>query len=516
MKRSEPVERIQSRYPSPFSSALPIAAYSSPKPATWGILIALTLVAFLLRAPHLDVQSLWRDEVDVIRLASESQPQLIQDLLKAKHNGPLFYLIMHGWFRLAGNSEFGVRYLSLCCGALAVPLIYRVGRRLVGKKASVLAAALVAISPYLVWYSQDVKMYALVTALTLLTIAFEFEAVATGRLRLWVAFVVSASLALYIHILTALMIPVYGAILLAARPRHPGRWWPRPVAFGLLTLPYLPLAVWQWPLVLNTYQTGHPFYPINQILSLLFNLYARGTAMVGGWAVVAAFVFAILGALLSPPKRSSSNRLAGYRAFLPGGLRARFSLLLWLFLPVALVYIISLRAPVFEPRYLIYIAPAFYLLTGLGVVALWQLSRIASLLALAGILSFSLLGLCVQASTPIKSDFRAAASYVATHRQASEPILFQMPYVRHTFDYYFGGDYVALDGPWTNEDRAEEQVAEEMGRLVQSYRDVWLVASESWLWDSRDLARAWFTQHAQLVESAHFVLVDVYHYRLPD
>jgi mannosyltransferase len=379
-----------------------------------------------------------------------------------------------------------------------------------------LAAALVAVSPYLAWYSQDAKMYALVTALTLLTTAFELEAVATGRLRLWVAFVVSASLALYIHILTALMIPVYGVIFLAARSRQRGRWWPGLTAFGLLTLPYLPLAVWQWPLVLNTYQTGHPFYPINQILSLLFNLYARGTAMVGDWAVVAAFVFAMLGALLSPPRRGSSNRLAGDRPFLPGGLRAQFSLLLWLFLPVALVYLISLRAPVFEPRYLIFIAPAFYLLTGLGVVALWRLSRIASLLALAGILSFSLLGLWVQASTPIKSDFRAAASFVAAHRQGSEPILFQMPYIRHTFDYYFAGDYIALDGPWTNEDRDEAQVAEEIGGLVKGYRDVWLVASESWLWDSRDLARAWFNQHAHLVESAHFTLVDVYDYRLPN
>ena len=42
--------------------------------ATWGALLAMTLVAFLLRAPHLDTQSLWRDEVDVIRLANELLP----------------------------------------------------------------------------------------------------------------------------------------------------------------------------------------------------------------------------------------------------------------------------------------------------------------------------------------------------------------------------------------------------------------------------------------------------------
>jgi hypothetical protein len=53
-----------------------------------------------------------------------------------------------------------------------------------------------------------------------------------------------------------------------------------------------------------------------------------------------------------------------------------------------------------------------------------------------------------------------------------------------------------------------------MGRLLEPYPEVWLVASESWLWDSRDLTRAWLDQHAELRESASFMLVDVYHYSL--
>jgi uncharacterized membrane protein len=486
----------------------------NPQLATSGALIALALVAFLLRTPHLDTQSLWRDEVDVIRLASEPWPELIQNLAQIKHNGPLFYLLMRGWLRLVGNSEFALRYLPLCFGILTIPLVHRAGRQLVGGRAAKMTATLAAISPYLVWYSQDAKMYALVTALALMAISCQLEALARGQARWWIAFVITASLSLYIHLLSALMIPIYVAAFLLAWPRCRGRWWWGLASLGLLTLPYLPLAAWQLPLVLDTYETGHPFYPISQMLSLLFNLYTRGVAMVGGWVVMAAFLFATLSGVFSPLARDSRNSSAGSSSYVPGGIRSRLLLLGWLFLPVAVVYLISLRAPIFEPRYLIFVAPAFYLLTGLGIAVLSRLSRTATGLALSLVLSFSLLGIWVQASTPIKSDFRAAANYVSSHRPGGTPILFQMPYVQHTFDYYFDGDYLALEGPWTNDGLAQAQLEVIMAGMLERHADVWLVTSESWLWDSRDLTRAWLDDNADLIESANFALVDVYYYDL--
>jgi len=494
--------------------------------ATWGALLAITLVAFGLRAPHLDTQSLWRDEVDVIRLADELLPEtpaselnalfapLVRRLAQTGYNGPLYILLMRGWLNLVGDGEFVLRYLSLCCGVLAVPLTYRVGRRLVGFSGAVMTALLVAISPYMIWYSQDAKMYAMVTALTLLSLMCLLEALATGQLGWWAGLVLFASLSLYIHILSALMIPVYLAAFILARPL-PAREWRRGlVAFGLLTLPYLPLLIWQLPLVVDSYDTGHPFYPIDRMVSLLFNLYARGVAMVGSWVVMAGFIFAMLGGLFLSARERCRSLGVNKRLPAPGASRWRLFLLIWLLLPILLVYLISLRAAVFEPRYLIYITPAFYLLTGLGAVALSRQSWVAAGLALATVLAFSLLGVWVQAKVPIKSDFRAAAGYITIHRHNNIPIMFQMPYVRHTFDYYFDSEYVALEGPWTNGGEGEADVEARMGRLLEAYPEVWLVASESQLWDSRDLTRTWLDQHAQLLESASFTLVDVYHYKL--
>jgi hypothetical protein len=136
-------------------------------------------------------------------------------------------------------------------------------------------------------------------------------------------------------------------------------------------------------------------------------------------------------------------------------------------------------------------------------------------------LVFSLLGVGAQAVHPIKSDFRSAAAYVKQRHQSGEPMMFQVPYVRHIFGYYFSGrdpdaqaNYPILDGPWTNDGRTEAYIAPLMNLALVGHGTVWLISSESWLWDQRGLTRAWLDAHGQLIESASFTLVDVYHYRL--
>ncbi len=470
----------------------------------------LCLAAFLLRTPQLDMQSLWRDEVDVIRLADQTLPRLIRSMAQVQHNGPLYYLLIRGWLDLTGRSEFGLRYFALCFGILSVPLMYQVGKQLASRRAAFLAATLAAISPYLVWYSQDAKMYALVMALTLFAVICQLKALLTGKVYWWAAFVLAASLSLYIHMLSALMIPVYLGTLWLFRPDDRRQWWMGGVALGLLTLPYLPLVAWQLPLVLQPHDTGHPFYPMPRMLSLLLNLYTRGTAMVGDWPVVAAFLFAMF-VNITP---SIQGQRTDHRLKKSSPARPRLILLLWLLAPVVLIYLISLRTPVFEPRYLIFAAPAFYLLVALGLITLSRLSRPAAGLTLAIVLSFSLLAIWVQGTFPIKSDFRAAASYIRTHRMDPSPIMFQIPYVRYAFDYYFDDDYVALDGPWTNDGKSETDVATIMAQLLEDHSDVWLVVSESGLWDSRGLTQAWLNRYARLTGYASFTLVEVYHYEL--
>lgn len=462
----------------------------------------LVLVAFFVRVVSLDYQSLWRDEVDVLRFSALPLSRLIEDLWKEGHNGPLYYLLMRPWLSAAGETEYGLRFPSAVLGVLAVALTWQVGRRMVGTKAATLATLIATVSPYLIWYGQDGKMYTMVATLTLVAMLCLWRGFSSGGRRYWAGFVLAASLAFYVHLLSALMIGVYAAALPVLWPHYRTRWRAWLICVALLTLPYLPLAVWQMPWLLATFNTGHPHYSVREVLSLLLELYTRGVAQVGGWVVPAAFLFAVLMGVFGP------------RESRPGAARRRVLLTVWLILPIALIYLVSLRVPVFEPRYLIFISPAFYLLAALGVCRLRRLSLTLAGATLALVLTFSLLGLSIQATHPMKSDFRNAASYVSVHRLPGDAVLFQMPYVRYTFEYYFGSDYAALDGPWTNGGRSAAAAQRELADRLHGLDSVWFIQSESQLWDERQLTQEWLGDHGRLTDEAHFALVDVWRYAL--
>ncbi|MFN2217215.1 MAG: glycosyltransferase family 39 protein, partial [Anaerolineae bacterium] len=137
---------------------------------TW-LLAGIVGLAFALRVAGLDFQSLWRDEVDAIRFATTAWGDLLRMFVVPGQNGPLYYLALRPWLYLAGTSEYALRLFSVLFGTLAVPLVYRLSRRLFPSPPSLalVATLLAATSPYLVWYSQEGKMYSLVLALVLLS-----------------------------------------------------------------------------------------------------------------------------------------------------------------------------------------------------------------------------------------------------------------------------------------------------------------------------------------------------------
>ncbi len=72
---------------------------------------------------------------------------------------PLYYLLLHGWTRLLGGGDVSVRLLGVLIGALAVLPTYGIGRRLGGDRAGAIAALLLALNPFLIWYSQEARMF---------------------------------------------------------------------------------------------------------------------------------------------------------------------------------------------------------------------------------------------------------------------------------------------------------------------------------------------------------------------
>jgi mannosyltransferase len=133
--------------------------------------LAIVAVAFALRVHHLASQSLWYDEAFSVYLASMAPGEIIARTAADIHP-PLYYFLLHGWMLAVGSSEFALRFLSLMFGVLTVPLFFLLSRRLLrflspnmAPKAGLLAMAASAIAPFYVWYSQEGRMYTLLTFL---------------------------------------------------------------------------------------------------------------------------------------------------------------------------------------------------------------------------------------------------------------------------------------------------------------------------------------------------------------
>lgn len=510
------------------------------------VLVLLTLAAFGVRAGSLTAQSLWRDEVDALCYAYEFPHLLLQALAPERagdlttpcacppppvdarwmegetgqrvlgligamirQNGPLYYFLLRGWVALAGHTEYAMRFFSLLFGVLCVPLTAILGRRLLGRwRPGALAAALMALSPYIVWYSQEVKMYTLVPFLVLLGLYGLRRGMDEGG-RWWAIQVIATTALLYTHIWGALLIGVQALWLLLAWPRWRPRWRGALIGMALLTLPYLPLAVWQWPAAWVRRETGFPYHPLWEMAAILLNGWSAGITGWGWpWGEIALGGAAALGLVAGLARRPT-------RA-------AALSLALWPTVPLLVIWLISLRQPLFTDRYLIWGAPAFYLLAGEGMVREWERTGAARYLILVGliVLVVFVANLHLQATMPIKSDFRAAAAYVEARYRPGDLIIFQIPHVRYIFDYYFGPtDYRWADGLYTNHRTAEgeyrlseEAVGRWMAMLVGDRTTVWLVASEVAMWDERNLVQGWLETAFRREDEAHFARVDVYRY----
>jgi uncharacterized membrane protein len=138
------------------------------------------LAAFALRLYRLGVKSLWYDETVSMFIARQDLDALTRHTAGDIHP-PLYYYLLHFWGRFAGWSEFSGAFLSLFFGILLIALVYRVAKEWfghsdpgleTGEGVGLIAALLVAASPYNLWYSQEVRMYTLGAVLGLASVYF--------------------------------------------------------------------------------------------------------------------------------------------------------------------------------------------------------------------------------------------------------------------------------------------------------------------------------------------------------
>jgi 4-amino-4-deoxy-L-arabinose transferase-like glycosyltransferase len=153
------------------------------------------------------------------------------------------------WARVFGYGEVGLRSLSALAGIALIPVVYGAGARLISRRAGVIAAALAACNPLLIWYSQEARSYELLALLTSVSLLAFAYARARPTPRLLVAWVIASAAALATHYYASLVVVPEALWLVWVHRRSRSVQ----VAFGVVALCGLGLI----PLAAGQQSSGH-------------------------------------------------------------------------------------------------------------------------------------------------------------------------------------------------------------------------------------------------------------------
>lgn len=341
-----------------------VAAWRRPALLRLLGVLAIMALSVSLRT-HAITAKFWIDEGLSVGIAHHPLFD-IPGVLRKDGSPPLYYMLLHVWMTLVGgDGESRTHALSVLFATLTIPAGWWAGRRLFGERAAWATAALCATLPFLTYYAQETRMYALVAFLGLCSSA-AFTMAYAQRDRRWIpAFSVLTVLTVYAHNWGLFLGVGMGAAFLvlwrtAPAAERAGLFRDGLLGFGFLVLLYLP---WIPTLLFQAKHTGAPWSdtpPLNGLIQGLQNL-------VGG--VSTALLLTLIAA----------GGLATLRGGGEGRERSRAVVALGVTLGVAVVlaWLASQASPAWATRYFsVFVGPAL-LLAGAGVVRFGKVGLVA-------------------------------------------------------------------------------------------------------------------------------------------
>jgi hypothetical protein len=322
------------------------------------ILAAIIGVAAGLRGYQVGRLSFWYDEVVTMRLAQAGSPgALVERLFQIDATrAPMHPLLLEAWLGVFGSTEAAARSLSVVCGIATVVLVFDIGRVACDAATGLWAAWLAALSPALIVYSREARMYAwlvLVTCLCWRLLLGLCRSFATAQAT---AYALGLTALVYSHPLGLLMAATLALASLIGLSTGSGswrRWLAVHLAVMVLTAPWM-----------GNY-LDHPPEFLSDPPSLR-SLLGTPIGFIGGnsrvlLALVVLIAWSVALFLADSPR--CTTRVSVSHVF------ASVFLLLWLIVPPLALYLYSRAAqPIFGPaRYTVFVAPAYLILVALGL-----------------------------------------------------------------------------------------------------------------------------------------------------
>lgn len=411
----------------------------------------ITLAAAAARLWALGRFSLSGDEAFSLVFAESPISLAWQAMLVDAVHPPLYYLLLRGGLTMLGRTEFALRFQSALFGVVAVPMLFALAHRLIkSRDAALLAASLLALSPFHTWYSQDARMYALYVCLVLaaaylfIRLVQEQDDPSAGRRRAfrWGAFVIVSALAYCTHYF-ALFLPFVQFVFLVLTLRRNHRMLR--VWASAQALAFAPLALW----LAAVYRQGElgfgvgwiPAPGLRDVLITLWNFSVVWSGQIWPWAVgVALMVGALLYAILVGSSASAggvkANKVVENNMFAE---QTSLWLILWLFAPLLLSLALSAITPLYVDRFLILTLPAYLTLVAWGAVGVRV--RAVRWFWVGAILAYTFAALLhVHSSLAFaKEDWRGLVAYLEDTSGPADVIVLRYFQYKFPFEYYYRG-----------------------------------------------------------------------------
>jgi mannosyltransferase len=402
------------------------------------LLLCLTLIGFFLRFYNLGYNSLWLDEASTLTIAVNSIPDIWQTTMAGEFNPPLFYWTEH-LLLVFGNSEVVLRFIPALLGVLTIPLIYLIGKEFMDRNVGIIAAAAFALSPFLIYYSQEARAYSMMLFLVASAMVFYLKALKSNNRKDWALFGILSALAFWAHFYALVII---GALVLYALyiqipeiRMDPGLVRPLVIAGGIFCILCLPLIIVTIQLFAKRTASAPTFGFMG--LDLIIATFAQ---ISGSEPAMYLFLLLFIAGLI--------------QAFIIDKNKGIFLLSLSV-LTFVISYVLSYRIPM-QPRYLIFLAIIFFITIAMTYTLFYSLIR-SSWIVYGFILLFVIVNTSMLAgyySGYVKEDWRGFSGQLQQLTRPGDIVVDVPMYIAQPLDYYYSNttDQTIELGAYTADD----------------------------------------------------------------
>ena len=353
---------------------------------------------------------------------------------------PFFGLLVYFWAFL-GNSELVLRLLPLLLGFLLIIMIYKAGCHFFDKDTGLIAALLVAISPFNIYYSQELSHYTLTALLALGSLYYMSYALTSEKISYWVRYVLFTLLTLYtIYTAGFLLIAMnlYFFTIYGFKSKKLLKWL---ISQGVVLCVYSILMLHMLPKQLAFFQdrpyavdwiSGNSLHHIIQFFRVLYLGY-NAQMYVYILASIVLFPISLFGIICSFQKNKKDTML----------------FLFWIFVPLTCAILSHPIIPTFTYRNYIFVLPASYILLAFGIKKLTKYAW-TCILMLVFLYTGSLYNYYAniyplpekfyREGVHPKKDNRSAIKFVRENFQDGDIIGHTCISTVFTFYFYFGHD----------------------------------------------------------------------------